>query len=161
MNEERHGVTRSDATMGGNLLSLAHANDYAELTRSVATLVGATGAAPPLYGGVLRWTVSTIADVVVDKMGSHVRGGRTFELTVRTDSGEQVGPEDLPQPESNVMKAVVDALAGDDTESRHALDDVVYGMDWASQMEALVEAVIWLDRLLDTPVPDREDTPPW
>ncbi|MGN0124448.1 MAG: hypothetical protein ACI38R_14575, partial [Rhodococcus sp. (in: high G+C Gram-positive bacteria)] len=72
-----------------------------------------------------------------------------------------VRPEELPQPESTVMKAVVDALAGDSIAARSDLDEVVFAMDWASQMEALVEAVLWLDRLLDTPVPEGNDTPPW
>lgn len=161
MNEERPGVSRHDAVMGGNLLSLAHANAYSELTETVATLVAGEGSTPPLYGGVLRWTVSTLADVVVDKLGSHVRGDRTFELRVRTGSGEQVGPDELPQPESTVVQAVADALAGDYARSRSALDDVVYGMDWTSQMEALVEAVVWLDHLLDTPAVERDDPSPW
>ncbi|SUE13807.1 Uncharacterised protein [Rhodococcus gordoniae] len=165
MHEERAGITRSDAVMGGRLLALAHENGYSELTEEVAALVSSAGSdspsriTPPLYGGVLRWTVSTIADVVVDKIGPQVRGDESFELTIRTESGRHVRPEELPQPESTVMKAVVDALAGDSVAARSDLDEVVFAMDWASQMEALVEAVLWLDRLLDTPVPDGNDAP--
>ncbi|UYP20720.1 hypothetical protein OED52_09485 [Rhodococcus sp. Z13] len=167
MHEERAGITRSDAVMGGRLLALAHENGYSELTEEVAGLVSSAGTGtpprtnPPLYGGVLRWTVTTIADVVVDKMGAQVRGDESFELTIRTESGRHVRPEELPQPESTVMKAVIDSLSGNVTEARADLDQVVFAMDWASQMEALVEAVLWLDRLLDTPGPQQEDAPPW
>ncbi|WP_241384644.1 hypothetical protein [Rhodococcus sp. CH91] len=168
MHEERAGITRSDAVMGGRLLALAHENDYAELTEEVAALVSSTDSdsaapsTPPFYGGVLKWTVTTIADVVVDKMGPEVRSDETFELTIRTEEGRQIRPEELPQPEGTVMKAVVDALAGDTTAVRGDLDQVAFAMDWASRMEALVEAVLWLDRLLDTPAPDRnDDAPPW
>ncbi|MEU5840572.1 hypothetical protein [Rhodococcus sp. NPDC047139] len=163
MSEEPAGDPRSDAVMGGRLLALAHENGYSELTEEVAALVSNSGSdsasppTPPLYGGVLRWTVSSIADVVVDKIGPQVHEGETFELTIRTESGRHVRPEELPQPESTVLRAVVDALAGDSVAVRSDLDEVVFTMDWASQMEALIEAVLWLDRLLDTPAPDGDD----
>lgn len=160
MNEESRGTTRGDAMMGGRLLALADGDGYTELTEAVSLLVSGPGAGPPLFGGALRWVVTAIADVVVDKMGPEVEDGEPLTLTLRTGTGENLDLDELPEPESHLMKAVAAVVAGD-TDRAFADLDPVMSMDHTAQMEALLEAVLWLDRILDTPSANAPDTLPW
>ena len=75
--------------------------------------------------------------------------------------GGVVDLSSVAEPESSVMKAVAAVLAGGASEARVKLGPVGLGMDWMSRLEMLVEAVLWLDKLLDAPASDTPDTFPW
>lgn len=161
MNDESPGTTRTDAEIGGYLLALADDKAYNELTEAVGMLISSTDSHPPPYNGVFRWVVSAIADVLVSKCGPEVRGGEGVSLTIRTMGGGVVDLSSVAEPESSVMKAVAAVLAGGASEARVKLGPVGLGMDWMSRLEMLVEAVLWLDKLLDAPASDTPDTFPW
>lgn len=161
MNDKSRGTTRTDAEIGGYLLALADGDAYSELTEAVGVLISSTDSHPPPYGGVFRWVVSSIADVLVSKCGPELRGSEGVALTIRTVGGDEVDLSSLAEPESSVMKAVADVLAGGASEARVKLGPVGLGMDWISRLEMLVEAVLWLDKLLDAPAPNMPDTFPW
>ena len=161
MNDESLGITRTDAEVGGYLLALADGKAYNELTEAVGALISSTDSHPPPYNGVYRWVVSSIADVLVSKLGPGLRGDEGVALTIRTTGGAEVDLSSLEEPESSVMRAVADVLAGGASEARVKLGPVGLGMDWMSRLEMPVEAVLWLDKLLDAPATSTPDTLPW
>lgn len=137
------------------MLAFAGYGENVGLSQQVAALVYGTGPGDASYDGVLEWVVTTIAEVITDKMGPIVDGGADdvtgYALTLRTSDGNYLAIEDLPTPDRHVWKAIVEALRGDSQRVQHCLDPVEYGSGPGEQAQALIEAIGWLDRVLDLP----------
>ncbi|MGV9745087.1 hypothetical protein ACWDTG_09240 [Rhodococcus zopfii] len=107
------------------------------------------------YDEVLEWVVTSIAEVITDKMGpiidSEVDGATGYAVTLRTPDRTQPVVDDLPAPERHVWKAIVETLEGDLRRAHNCLDAVEHGSGPGEQDHALIEAIGWLDRLLDLP----------
>ncbi|WP_138997936.1 hypothetical protein [Rhodococcus zopfii] len=107
------------------------------------------------YDEVLEWVVTSIAEVITDKMGpiidSEVDGATGYAVTLRTPDRTQPVVDDLPAPERHMWKAIVETLEGDSRRAHNCLDAVEHGSGPGEQAHALIEAIGWLDRLLDLP----------
>ncbi|MFD6855997.1 hypothetical protein ACFWCF_01410 [Rhodococcus sp. NPDC060090] len=159
MKPNRRGADPA-ARLCGHLLVLAGGHDRAALADAVASSVhGNSLTERHHYGAVLEWTVTAIADVIVDKLGPIDSGAETDKvLTLRTPEGENLTIEQLPPPERHVWRAIADNLAGDALRGHRRLRPVVHVSDAEKRTHALIEAVDWLDHLLDMPVRDEPDT---
>ncbi|EME67213.1 hypothetical protein G352_01202 [Rhodococcus ruber BKS 20-38] len=147
------------AGLGGRLLTFAGDGEFSALSGAVTALVCAPSTDHPGYGDVLEWTVTTTAEVIALKLGPIVNGGiADYHIKIRTPDGRIVEIGELPAPECHLWIAIVDALTGDTHRARHHLAPVVHGTDREGQIRALLEALAWLDRLLDIPAFPEPDT---
>jgi len=137
------------------LLAFAGDGDIVGLSQYVTALVYGAAPGDASYDDVLEWVVTTIADVITDKIGpiidSEVDGVTGYAVTLRTPDGIQLAIDDLPVPERHVWKAIAEVLDGDFPRAHGTLAPVEHGSEPGEQAHALIEAVSWLDRLLDLP----------
>ncbi|WP_420749764.1 hypothetical protein [Rhodococcus sp. O3] len=144
-----------ESILGGRLLAFAGDGDIVGLSQYVTALVYGAAPGDASYDDVLEWVVTTIADVITDKIGpiidSEVDGVTGYAVTLRTPDGIQLAIDDLPVPERHVWKAIAEVLDGDFPRAHGTLAPVEHGSEPGEQAHALIEAVSWLDRLLDLP----------
>lgn len=154
MEPNRRSV-RPEAVLGGRLLTFAGDGDIVGLSQQVTALVYGVTPGETSYDEVLEWVVTSIAEVITDKMGpiidSEVDGATGDAVTLRTPDGTQLAVDDLPAPERHVWKAIVGTLEGDSRRAHTCLDAVEHGSGPGEQAHALIEAIGWLDRLLGLP----------
>jgi hypothetical protein len=98
--------------VAGHLIALVADRDYAALSAELSPLVQSPGSSlpgPALYGDVLTWVVTALADVVVARLGA-AADGESFVLEVRTTAGRTVGAGDLPPGQGRVGRSVLALL---------------------------------------------------
>ena len=162
MGSDLDGRFRPDAEVAGHLLALVSEHQYAELGRELSSLM-----APPdtvagrgsCYGGVLSWLTGAIADVAVARLG-HATNGGSFVLEVRTAAGGSVDARQLPPRQARVGRAVLALLDGDPDAARVQLGAADREPDAEVRVTTLIEALTWLNALLDAPTPALPDPPP-
>lgn len=110
----------------------------------------------PDYGEVLAWVVEAIVDVIIARLGA-TGPGEMFILDLRFSDGAPVVVDDLPESERSVLRTVAAFLAEDLAEGRRSLTAAEQQFDLTMRAEALADAVIWLDFLLDVDLPDPPD----
>jgi hypothetical protein len=162
MGSDLEGRFRPEAEVAGRLLTLASEHRYATLGRELSSL-----AAPPdivpgpgsFYGGVLTWLTGAIADVAVARLGRAAEG-EAFVLEVRTGGGQVVDARQLPPRQARVARSVLALLAGDPAAARVHLGAAAREPDSEVRVTALIEALTWLNSLLDAPTPALPDPPP-
>ncbi len=119
MEPNRRSVRPPEAVLGGGrLLTFAGDGDIVGLSQQVTALVYGVTPGETSYDEVLEWVVTSIAEVITDKMGpiidSEVDGATGYAVTLRTPDGTQLAVDDLPAPpERHVWKAIVGTLEGD------------------------------------------------
>jgi len=148
--------------VAGHLLTLVADRHLTALSAELSALVQAPRGQPvrrPLYRGVLTWLVTALADVVVARLGP-AQDGEAFVLEVRTTAGRTVGAGELPPRQSRVGRSVLALLAGDRALARAQLAAAERDPNPAVRATTLVEALIWLDALLDAETPPFPDPLP-
>ncbi|OOL29906.1 hypothetical protein [Rhodococcus zopfii] len=157
--EHDPGDVCHEAGLGGRLLTFAGEGELSMLSDAVSSLVCAPDTDQPRYGDVLEWIVTTTAEVIALKLDPLVRGGiADYAIKIRTSDGQILEIGELPAPECHLWTAVVDVLTGDIRRAHHHLAPVIHAADRDERIRALVEAVAWLDRLLDIPAFPESDT---
>lgn len=162
MGSDLGGRFRPEAEVAGHLLALASEHRYAALGRELSSLAAPPGIAPGYghcYGGVLSWLTGAIADVAVARLGPAAEG-ESFVLEVRTGGGQVVDARQLPARQSRVARSVLALLAGDPGAARVHLGAAAREPDSEVRVTALIEALTWLNSLLDAPTPALPDPPP-
>ncbi|MBC2644470.1 MULTISPECIES: hypothetical protein [unclassified Rhodococcus (in: high G+C Gram-positive bacteria)] len=162
MGSDLGGRFRPDAEVAGHLLALVSEHRYAELGRELSSLM-----APPdpaagrgsCYGGVLAWLTGAIADVAVARLGRAAQG-ESFILEVRTAAGQLVDARQLPPRQARVARSVLALLAGDRAAARAQWGAAERESDSQVRVTTLIEALTWLNALLDAPTPALPDPPP-
>ncbi|TQC42247.1 hypothetical protein EEB14_49885 [Rhodococcus sp. WS4] len=151
-------TSSSAAALGGRLLQLAGDRDAArfscEVSRVCAEPHPTDGRSD--YGEVLAWVVDAIVDVVIARLGAAGPGER-FILELRFTDGGSVDVDDLPESGRWVLRTVSALLAGDLAEGVRSLTAAEQHFDITMRAEALADALIWLDFLLDVDLPDPPD----
>lgn len=156
-----HRLEHPEARLAGHLLTLVTDREFATLSAELTPLVQPPEADPvrsALYGGVLTWLVTALADVVVARLGS-ADNGEAFVLEVHTTTGRTLGAPDLPPREGRFGRAVLALLSGDRATVRTELWDAENETDPTVRATTLVEALIWLDALLGADTPTLPDNP--
>ena len=156
------GGPRPEAEVAGHLLALVSEHRYTALGRELSSLM-----APPdivsgcggCYGGVLTWLTEAIADVAVARLGRAAQG-ESFILEVRTAAGQVVDARQLPTRRARVARSVLALLAGDPAAARVHLGAAEREPDSEVRVTTLIEALTWLNALLDAPTPALPDPPP-
>ncbi|WP_160098453.1 hypothetical protein [Rhodococcus sp. T7] len=147
--------------LAGRLIALVADRDYAALSAELSPLVHAPGNAPGrrgFYGDVLTWLVHSLADVVTARLGTGQKG-QSFVLEVRTTAGRTMGAGDLPPEQGRVAQSVLALLADDRGAARAHLAAAEHEPDPAVRATTLVEALIWLNALLDAETTALPDLP--
>jgi hypothetical protein len=148
--------------VAGHLIALVADRDYAALSAELSPLVQSPGSSlpgPALYGDVLTWVVTALADVVVARLGA-AADGESFVLEVRTTAGRTVGAGDLPPGQGRVGRSVLALLADDRAAARAQLAAAERESDPAVRATTLVEALIWLNAMLEAETSTFPDLPP-
>ena len=162
MGSDLDGRFRPDAEVAGHLLALVSEHRYAALGRELSSLLAPPDTVPgrgSCYGGVLSWLTGAIADVAVARLGP-ATDGESFVLEVRTPSGGTRDARQLPSRQARVARAVLALLAGDPDAARVQLGAAEREPDSQVRVTTLIEALTWLNALLDAPTPALPDPPP-
>ena len=160
MNSGVGGRAHPEARLAGHLLTLLGDREVEALSAELSPLVQTTEPVRrALYGGVLTWLVTALADVVVARLGTPDEG-ESYVLEVRTTAGRHLGVGDLPARQGRVQRSVLALLAGDRCAARTQLAAAEREPDPGRRAAALVEALVWLDAVLNTDMPAFPDPPP-
>jgi hypothetical protein len=166
MGSDDGGRERPEAgSVAGHLLVLVADRNYAALSAELSSLVQArqswrhARAGRTLYGEVLTWLVTALADVVIARLGP-AEEGESFVLEVRTTAGRTVGAGDLPPKQGRVGRSVLALLADDPNAARAHLAAAEREPDPTVRATTLVEALVWLDAMLDAETTAFPDLPP-
>ncbi|WP_072951413.1 hypothetical protein [Rhodococcus koreensis] len=156
------GLAQPEARLAGHLVELLGDRNMSALSVALAPLVRASGPRSPagvLYGGVLRWLVCAIAEVVVARLGVPEEG-EVFVFKVRSSHGRRLGVDELPESGGRVLRSVNALLAGDRPAVRAQLAAAEREPDLVVRAETVVAALVWVDALLDARTPVFPDPPP-
>ena len=148
--------------MAGHLIELFDRRDTTVLAAELSLLVHAPQSPPsrlPRYGDVLAWLVAAITDVIVARMG-RPDDGEAFTIEVRTTNGHHLRVDELPASGSRVLRAVSALLAGDHAAARAQVEAADREPSTTARAENLVEALVWINVLLDTHQSTFPDRPP-
>ncbi|QYB08000.1 hypothetical protein I1A62_28605 [Rhodococcus sp. USK10] len=137
------------ARLGGRLLTLVGDRDFHALAREISRITCGTGSDASAFTAVVTWMVATIADLVADPTASVTDAVDSFisgVVPVVHDTAEL--NEELPAPAEWLFTAVVRHLQsrhreGSDPPPPAPADTALV------RMQALVEALLWLDALLE------------
>lgn len=156
------GLAHPEARLAGHLLELLGDRDGAALSAALSPLVRAPGPEPErrsLYGGVLTWLVAAIADVIVARLG-YPQDGEAFVVEVHTTTGRHLGLDEVPASGGRLLRSVMALLAGDRAGARAQLEAAEREPAPVLRAETLVDALVWLNMLLDAQLPTFPDMPP-
>ncbi|EID79858.1 MULTISPECIES: hypothetical protein [Rhodococcus] len=160
MDSDVSGRAQPEARLAGHLLTLLGDRDIAALSAELSPLVHSTDPARRgLYGGVLSWLVTALADVVVARLGTR-DDDESYLLEMHTTAGRTLGIGDLPTRDGRVQRSVLALLAGDRAAARTQLAAAEKEPEPVLRARTLVEALVWLDAVLNTDMPVFPDPPP-
>ncbi len=151
-----------EARLAGHLVELLGNREMGALSAELSPLVRAPGperARRSLYGGVLTWLVTAIADVITARLG-YPENGEAFVLEVHTTRGRHLGLDEVPASASRILRSVMALLAGDRVGARVQLDAAQSEPSPLVRAETLVDALVWLNVLLDVNLSAFPDRPP-
>ncbi|MBC2644325.1 MULTISPECIES: hypothetical protein [unclassified Rhodococcus (in: high G+C Gram-positive bacteria)] len=161
MGSDLEGRFHREAEVAGHLLALVSEHQYAALGQELSALAAPPDTVPgrgSCYGGVLTWLTGAIADVAVARLGAAVQG-ESFILEVRTPAGQVVDARQLPPRHARVARSVLALLADDPGTARVYLGAAEREPDADVRVTTLIEALTWLNALLDAPTPAFPDSP--
>ena len=143
------GPDRADgAQLGGRLLTLVGDRDFHALAHEISRITCDTGSNGSVFTAVVTWMVSTIADLVADPTASVADAVDSFISVVPVVHDTPEMDDELPAPAEWLFSAVVNHL-----QSRHRAGSdpppPVPADTELARVQALVEALLWLDALLE------------
>ena len=135
------------ARLGGRLLTLVGDRDFHALAPAISQIACDDGDRS-VFSSVVTWMVTTIADLVADPTASIDDAVDSFISVIPVVHDTTEFDEELPAPAEWLFTAVVRHL-----QSRHRTGSVLPPPEPAdsalTRTQALVEALLWLDALLD------------
>ncbi|MDV7086853.1 hypothetical protein [Rhodococcus opacus] len=136
------------AELGGRLLTLVGDRDFQALAPEISQIACDHGSDRSAFTAVVAWIVTTIADLIADPASSVNDAVDSFISVVPVVHDTAALNEELPAPAEWLFTAVVRHL-----QSRHRagsdLPPPVPADTALTRMQALVEALLWLDALLE------------
>lgn len=144
----------TDAAVAGKLVQLLDEGDIATLTEEVLALLRL----PPSsvrysYDGVLGWLITITARRISDQVGV-VENGNVLAMTLCTPHGTTV-PSSKVTPSMYALARVTTAvLVGEYAALRTFLAEVNRLADAVTKADILVDALLVLETVLNSPFPD-------
>ncbi|SEC72340.1 hypothetical protein [Rhodococcus koreensis] len=143
------GPDRADgAQLGGRLLTLVGDRDFHVLAREISRITCGTGSDGAAFTAVVTWMVATIADLVADPTASVTDAVDSFISVVPVVHDAPELDDELPAPAEWLFSAVVSHLQGRHGAGSGSPPPVPADTELA-RVQALVEALLWLDALLE------------
>ncbi|MBC2641275.1 MULTISPECIES: hypothetical protein [unclassified Rhodococcus (in: high G+C Gram-positive bacteria)] len=139
--------TDDGAQLGGRLLTLVGERDFHALAPAISQIAH-DESDRSAFTAVVTWMVTTIADLIADPTASVDDAVDSFISVVPVVHDTTEFDEELPPPAEWLFTAVVRLL-----QSRHRTGSIlpppVPADSALTRTQALVEALLWLDALLD------------